>query len=278
MRDRCTAFDYQGEKSMKSILFSIAIVLALISYSSFADDSRDEKIQFLPNTTSTTIKESITGYETVNYQLDAKAGQLMEVDLKTDNTATYFNIFVPGKGPGDQAMYIGSIKGGQFEGKLPADGKYTVQVYMMRSAARRNETANYTLDISIEAAQKSQKSTNETDYEAVDIGNFNKTVQMARENNEEWASDPVMVSLLFTEAMDSKTQTIVRNYPSAESRSAATVLIAYENLLDDSVSGVKYKIDLKKNENGTWNIESVGKAVKCWEGRGHTDYSAKPCS
>jgi hypothetical protein len=87
-----------------------------------------------------------------------------------------------------------------------------------------------------------------------------------------------MVSLLFTEAMDSKTQTIVRNYPSAESRSAATVLIAYENLLDDSVSGVKYKIDLKKNENGTWNIESVGKAVKCWEGRGHTDYSAKPCS
>lgn len=263
---------------MKLILFSIAICLALISHSSFADDSRDENVQFAPNASSTAIKETITGYETVNYKLDAKTGQLMEVDLKTDNTATYFNIFVPGKGPGDEAMFIGSINGSHYEGTLPADGTYTVQVYMMRSAARRNETANYTLEFSIEAAQKSQNSTNETDYEAVDIGNFNKTVQMARENNEEWASDPVMVSLLFTEAMDSKTQTIVRNYPSAESRSAATVLIAYENLLDDSVSGVKYKIDLKKNENGTWNIESVGKAVKCWEGRGHTDYSAKPCS
>jgi len=263
---------------MKSILFSITIVLTLISYSSFANDSRDENVQFAPNTSSTSIKETITGYETVNYRLDAKAGQLMEVDLKTDNTANYFNIFVPGKGPGDEAMFIGSNKGNHYEGTVPADGKYTVQVYLIRSAARRNEKANYSLEISIDAADKAQKSTDETDYEVIDYGNFNETIPIAWENKEEWPADPVMVSLLFINATDSRTQTITRNYESTESPDSATVIVTNENLMDDSVSGVKYKLKLKKNGSGVWVIESVGKAVKCWEGRGHSDYSAKPCS
>jgi len=259
-------------------LLTIVLFLIFLSLNSFADESRDETVKFAPDTSSTTIKDSITGYESVNYQLEAKAEQLMAVDLKTDNTATYFNIFEPGKGPGDQAMFIGSINGGHYEGELSSDGVYTVQVYMMRSAARRNEKANYTLNISIDAAHKSQKSSDETGYEMVDIGNFNKTVQMARENKEEWPADPVMVSLLFTGIPDSMTQTITRTYESAESRDSATVTITNEKLMDDSISGVRYKIDLKRNEIGTWNIESVGKAVKCWEGRGHTDFSAESCS
>ena len=263
---------------MKLTLIIIATGLFFLSAYSVADDSRNESIEFAPNTNSTIIKDSITGYETVNYQLKAKAEQVMTVDLKTDNTATYFNIFVPGKGPGDQAMFIGSTQGSYFEGTLPADGDYTVQVYMMRSAARRNETTNYTLGISIDAAQKSQENTDEIDYEVIDHGNFNKTVPIAWENKEEWPADPVMVSLLFTGVPDSKTQTITRTYDSAESRNSATVFIANEKLMDDSVIGVKYKLELKRNEKGIWVIKSAGKAVKCWEGRGHADYSAEPCS
>lgn len=34
-------------------------------------------------------------------------------------------------------------------GTLPVDGDYTVRVYLMRSAARRNETAEYTLTVGI---------------------------------------------------------------------------------------------------------------------------------
>jgi hypothetical protein len=39
----------------------------------------------------------------------------------------------------------------RFKGKLPTSGEYTVSIYMMRSAARRNEVSRYTLDISISA-------------------------------------------------------------------------------------------------------------------------------
>jgi hypothetical protein len=134
---------------MKSRIVSMAIGLVALSISVLAADSRDERVQFAPGTSSTTIKEAITGYQTVNYKLVAKAGQTIILELKTDNGANYFNIFAPGKGPGDQAMFIGSTSGGRYEGTLQEDGEYTVQVYLMRSAARRNERANYTLSVGI---------------------------------------------------------------------------------------------------------------------------------
>ena len=37
--------------------------------------------------------------------------------------------------------------GNHFLGTLPSDGEYTVQVYLMRNAARRNEVANYELSL-----------------------------------------------------------------------------------------------------------------------------------
>jgi hypothetical protein len=47
-------------------------------------------------------------------------------------------------------MFNGSISDNQYEGILPTSGNYKVRVYMMRSAARRNEIANYRLEIIIE--------------------------------------------------------------------------------------------------------------------------------
>jgi hypothetical protein len=38
----------------------------------------------------------------------------------------------------------------QFEGVLPASGDYKLRVYLMRSAARRDEIANYRLEMIID--------------------------------------------------------------------------------------------------------------------------------
>ncbi|WP_294346443.1 hypothetical protein [Prosthecochloris sp.] len=113
-----------------------------------------EEVIFAPGTTGTTIKSAITGRQSKNYALKATAGQTMNVVLSSGNTANYFNIFAPGKGPGDEAMFIGSINGNRYTGTLPATGHYIIQVYMMRSAARRNETANYTLKLDITGEKK----------------------------------------------------------------------------------------------------------------------------
>jgi hypothetical protein len=71
----------------------------------------------------------------------------MNVSLATKHTATYFNILAPGEN--EVAMFNGSTSENQYEGTLPKSGDYKIRVYMMRSAARRDEVANYRFEIII---------------------------------------------------------------------------------------------------------------------------------
>jgi hypothetical protein len=115
---------------------------------------RTERVQFKKGSNSAVVESSISGYEIVDYILGARKGQYMNVSLATDNTANYFNILAPGEN--EAAMFNGSIGANQYEGILPESGNYKVRVYMMRSAARRNEVAKYRLEIIItDAGDKS---------------------------------------------------------------------------------------------------------------------------
>jgi hypothetical protein len=97
---------------------------------------------------SATIKDRIKGSQTVDYLLTAKAVRNMTVVLKPSKASCYFNVM----GPADAtAFFNGSISGNAFKGTLPADGQYTVRVYLMRSAARRAETADYAITFVVEA-------------------------------------------------------------------------------------------------------------------------------
>jgi hypothetical protein len=126
----------------------MACVLVASSLWAFAADSIETKqVHFAKGTSSATLKGSIKGYTIVDYKLGAKAGQTMKVRLKTSNSASYFNVLPPGSK--DAAIFVGSTSGDEWTGSLPSDGKYTVRVYLMRSAARRNETADYTLTVGI---------------------------------------------------------------------------------------------------------------------------------
>ena len=108
---------------------------------------RTERVQFDKGANSAVIESSITGYDSVDYMLNAKKGQYMNVSMATDNTANYFNILAPGEK--NVAIFNGSISENQFEGILPESGDYKIRVYLMRSASRRNETAKYRLEMII---------------------------------------------------------------------------------------------------------------------------------
>jgi len=146
---------------LAALILAALILAALITFATstaFAGDGiRTERVQFKPGTSSATIKGKIKGYETVDYVLEASKGQQMNVSMATNNGANYFNILAPGEN--DVAMFIGSTSGKQFEGTLPKSGDYKIRVYMMRSAARRNEVANYRLEMIITgAAEKTNSS------------------------------------------------------------------------------------------------------------------------
>lgn len=102
-------------------------------------------IQFAKGASSKVIKGSIRGDQGRLYTINIKAGQTLKVKMVTSNGSSYFNITAPGA---QQALFIGSTEGNSYSGVVPSSGNYTIDVYLMRNAARRNETANYTLTVS----------------------------------------------------------------------------------------------------------------------------------
>jgi len=136
---------------MKTCTVTVVFLLLLGAGAAWAaDDIRVERVQFKRGANSAVVEGSIKGYEAVDYVLRAGKGQYMNVSMATDNGANYFNILAPGEN--EAAMFVGSTSGSQYEGTLPESGDYKIRVYMMRSAARRNEVAQYRLEMIVDNA------------------------------------------------------------------------------------------------------------------------------
>lgn len=137
---------------MKPHFLRLAAGVLLIVFASVPvqaqNEGSTERVQFARGTASKVIKGSIRGYAYKDYVVGARAGQVMTVDLRTSNGANYFNVLPPGSN--DVAVFIGSTNGNSYRGKLEKSGDYKVRVYLMRSAARRNEVASYSLTIGVE--------------------------------------------------------------------------------------------------------------------------------
>lgn len=134
--------------SKLSLVTLLAAALCLAAPpSTMADDyHRTEDVQFAKGTSSKTITGSIKGDQDLTYVLRVKAGQTIKVSMKTSNASAYFNVVAPGV---DDALFVGSASGSTFTGKAPVAGPHRIIVYLMRNAARRNETANFTLTIGV---------------------------------------------------------------------------------------------------------------------------------
>nr|WP_315446806.1 hypothetical protein [uncultured Pseudomonas sp.] len=124
---------------------ALATFLSLSAHAATTDvPPRIQQVVYKSGYGSVQFKQSIKGSKTAEYKLNAKAGHILTVDFKPSNSSAYFNITAKGA---DYALFNGSIMGNHFIGSLPADGDYTVQVYLMRNAARRNELANYEISL-----------------------------------------------------------------------------------------------------------------------------------
>ena len=132
------------------------LLAAVVSLSglSFAQDTRTETVKFKRGASSTSIADSITGYEAVTYVVGVSAGQRMSVQLDTDNASNYLNVTAPGA---SEALFNGSINGNTTSFVIPSSGDYKIDVYLMRNAARRGDTASYDLTISVEGKAAASK-------------------------------------------------------------------------------------------------------------------------
>lgn len=138
-------------KTMTTLALAAFAVLALagsVQAGEVPAAPRKERVVFAKGVSSATIKGTLKGGADVDYLLRAAAGQTLTVKLQGTNPQNDFNVLPPGST--DVAMFVSNITGARsWSGVLPADGDYAIRVYLMRPAARRNESSNYTLTVAV---------------------------------------------------------------------------------------------------------------------------------
>lgn len=128
---------------------AVALTSCLFASTSLSAADKTEEVHFKKGGTSATLSGSLKGDNGVVYKLKANAGQVMSILFAPKNASCYFNLIPPGS---DEAIHIGSTSGNEFAGTLGVGGEYKAQVYLMRNAARRNETCDYSITFEISAA------------------------------------------------------------------------------------------------------------------------------
>ena len=130
-----------------ALIITPALLYAQVTLPAGDADRTVKEVHFAKGSSTAVLKGSITGYGYIDYRLQAGAGQTMKISMQVSNLASYFNVLPPGSD--NAAMFIAGAGEKAFDSLLPADGIYTVRVYLMRSAARRKENSNHTLSISV---------------------------------------------------------------------------------------------------------------------------------
>jgi hypothetical protein len=110
---------------MRNLLICVLAVVALTASPSFAQpDIVKRPVQFAKGKSGATIKGSLTGDQTVDYNLRAAAGQTMTVKLSGPSTL-YHNVLPPLST--GEALFVGSRDGNRSTITLPASGEYTIR-------------------------------------------------------------------------------------------------------------------------------------------------------
>ena len=128
----------------RGVVVAVALAVTLASTASAAN--REERIRFARGATSAELSGEVRGYDFVDYLVGARSGQKLTADLSRVSGPAYFLVRAPGS---EDNLFDGSTSGDHFETVLPASGDYRVRVFLMRSAARRNERSAYRLSVAI---------------------------------------------------------------------------------------------------------------------------------
>lgn len=139
-----------------SLALKLALLAMLTLFAVTGAQAQTVTVKFPKGSSGTTIEGSIKGNQSIKYRVGLSAGQTLSVQLDTSNSSNYFNVTAPGA---SEALYNSSISGNGTSFVVPSSGDYIISVYLMRNAARRNETANYQLTLYVEgrAAAPQQK-------------------------------------------------------------------------------------------------------------------------
>lgn len=132
---------------MKQSFLASAVAIALLPlWSAGASHGAERAVRFPSGATATTLNGAFGGDADATFTLRTAEGQVMQTLLSVSNRSCYFNVFEPGR---EEAVHIGPSAGNEFGRSPTKAGVYRFQIYLMRNAARRNESCRYRLSIEL---------------------------------------------------------------------------------------------------------------------------------
>ena len=137
-------------------LISMALCVATVSTAA-AEQTVTKRIEFPKGSDHAILTGKITGRETVLYKLNAKNEQFLQVTILPGGERADFNIYIPGRGPGDEALATSATGGMKYLGQLYKTGDHTISVFQNRAAARRGEVAKYKLMVRVTDEQPAEE-------------------------------------------------------------------------------------------------------------------------
>lgn len=114
-----------------------------------AQEVRRETVDAAAASAGVVLTGTIRGEASAEYILTGAAGQVLSVDLLSEDGALNFTITAKGQ---SEAMFMSETSGPVADLSLSAAGDYVVQLFLMRSAARRDEATDYTLGLGLTGA------------------------------------------------------------------------------------------------------------------------------
>lgn len=112
----------------------ILIALSVLGNGAAKAESAPQPLVLAPGTVATLVKGAIKG-------------QVLHVLFKPSNSACYFNAYAPANA--ESAVHIGSRDGHKFGASPAQAGLWRFDIYLMRSAARRQERCRFALSVEL---------------------------------------------------------------------------------------------------------------------------------
>jgi hypothetical protein len=127
---------------MKKLILITVFLISIFTISASAQAK--VRVRFAKGTSSATVKGKVAGYKYIDYLIRAKSGQTMSVKLNSAHSACNFVIFYSNMENVEEAAGVQ-----EFTRPVDVDDDYVVRVLLPRAAARRKESANFSLKIAI---------------------------------------------------------------------------------------------------------------------------------
>lgn len=110
-------------------------------------------------------------------------------------------------------------------------------------------------------------------FETLDFSEFNAKLI----KNEAILSPKAIMKLFYpTEVEGAEGNEQILMSQNEISKNEVELTLIHENMLDDSLNGLKYIMRLKR-VGDKWITVSINKNWKCWDGRGHTYWGIEKC-